>query len=100
MNYEFSPFAESDLIEIADFIAADNPVAARKLVTDIHKACEKLAKMHTLGHPRKDLTSDPEVLFYCVRHHYLVIYRKATDPLQIARVLHGARDVTEELDES
>jgi toxin ParE1/3/4 len=100
MNYEFSPFAENDLIEIADFIAADNPVAARKLVTDIHKACEKLAKMPTLGHPRKDLTSDPEVLFYCVRHHYLVIYRKATDPLQIARVLHGARDVTEELDES
>ena len=100
MTYEFSPEAELDLVEIAGFIAADNPRAARKLVADIYKACETLARMPALGHTRKDLTHDPEVLFYCVRDYYLVIYRKGTKPLQIARVLHGARDVEDELSEN
>jgi plasmid stabilization system protein ParE len=100
MSYEFSPEAETDLIEIAEYIANDNPTAARKLVADIYQACESLAKMPTLGHPRKDLTPDPAVLFYCVRDYYLVIYRRGTKPLQIARVLHGARDVEDELGEA
>jgi plasmid stabilization system protein ParE len=56
--------------------------------------------MPTLGHRRHDLTSDPEVLFFCVRSHYLVIYRKNSDPLQIARVLHGARDISAELEKA
>lgn len=97
MTYEFSPEAENDLIEIAAFIAADNPTAARKLVADIYEACETLAQMPSLGHRRKDLTPDPEILFFCVRDYYLVIYRKGTAPLQIARVLHGARDIEDEL---
>jgi plasmid stabilization system protein ParE len=37
------------------------------------------------------------VLFYCVRDYYLVIYKRGTEPLQIARILHGARDVKSEL---
>ena len=99
MNYEFSAEAESDLVEIAGFIADDNPAAARQLVAAIYKACERLAKMPTLGHARRDLTPHPELLFYCVRDYYLVIYRKGTKPLQIVRVLHGARDVENELSE-
>jgi toxin ParE1/3/4 len=94
---QFSPEAEDDLLDIITYIAADNPAAARKLVSDIRIACSKLAEMPTLGHRREDLTSDPEVLFLCVRSHYLVIYRKNTSPLQIARVLHGSRDVAKEL---
>jgi plasmid stabilization system protein ParE len=97
MSYEFSPEAEDDLIEIAGYIADDNPTAARRLVAEIHKACETLAKHQTLGHSRKDLISDPEIRFYCVRDYYLVVYRKGTSPLQIARVLHGARDIESEL---
>ena len=96
-GFVFSPAALSDLIEIAEFIAADNPIAAEKLVSDIEKACRTLSEMPTLGHPRRDLTQDPEVLFYCVREYYLVIYRKKTSPLQIVRVLHGSRNVEDEL---
>jgi len=97
MSYEFSFEAEADLLEIAAFIAKNNPPASRKLIADIQKACERLARKPSLGHPRRDLTSDREILFFCVREYYLVIYRKGTDPLQIARVLHGARDVEDEL---
>ena len=98
-RYEFSEEAVFDLREIWSYIAIDNhnPAAADALWNDIEKACEQLAKMPSLGHQRKDLTPDAEVLFYCVRDYYLVIYRRGTKPLQIARVLHGARDVEDEL---
>jgi toxin ParE1/3/4 len=98
-GFELSRAARLDLFEIADYIAADNPVAAQKLIDEIEKACERLAAMPTVGHRRKDLTPDPDVRFYCVRDYYLVIYRKGTKPLQIARVLHSARDIEEELRE-
>ena len=44
MSYEFSFEAEADLLEIAAFIAKDNPPAARKLIADIQKACDRLAR--------------------------------------------------------
>jgi len=93
----FSPEAEADLVEIVSYIAADNPGAARNLVADIQKACSKLARMPAPGHRREDLTRDADVRFFCVRKYYLIVYRKDTAPLQIARVLHGARDAASEL---
>jgi toxin ParE1/3/4 len=95
----FSPAAKADLVEIADYIGRANPSAARQLVTDIRKACEDIARLPSLGHRRADLVADPEVLFYCVRTYYLVIYREGSQPLEIARVLHGARDVAREFGE-
>jgi toxin ParE1/3/4 len=96
---EFSPAAEADLFEITDYVSRDHPAAARKLVRDLRKACEDLARLPALGHRRPDLTPDPQVMFYCVRDYYLVIYRKGTRPLEVARVLHGARDVARELED-
>lgn len=93
----FSPEAEADLVDIVSYVAAKNPVAARKLFEDIQSACSKLAHLPMIGHQRPDLTDDPDTLFFCVQSYYLVIYRKETDPLQIIRVLHGARDVASEL---
>jgi plasmid stabilization system protein ParE len=91
--------ALNDLREIWRYIAVENhnPIAADELWLDIENACAQLAQKPSLGHRRKDLTPDPEVMFYCVRDFYLVIYRKGSAPLQIARVLHGARDVADEL---
>jgi toxin ParE1/3/4 len=98
-SFELAPKAIEDLQEIWLFIGVENhnPPAADRLLVDLEKACERLAKNPALGHSRTDLTPDQEVLFYCVRDYYLVIYRKGTSPLQIARVLHGARDVEAEL---
>ncbi|MEI9898399.1 MAG: type II toxin-antitoxin system RelE/ParE family toxin [Chthoniobacter sp.] len=76
-----------------------NVPADDRLWADIEKACATLARLPTLGHSRKDLTPDREVLFYCVRDYYLILYRKGTRPLEIARVRHGARDVEGELND-
>jgi antitoxin ParD1/3/4 len=43
------------------------------------------------GHTRKDLTDLP-VLFWPVGS-YLIVYDPEKRPLEILRVLHGARDV-------
>ena len=99
--YELTAEAIDDLREIWSFIAIQNhnPQAADALWEDIELACAQLAAKPSLAHRRKDLTPDPEVLFFCVREFYFVIYRKGTAPLQIARILHGARDVADELEE-
>ena len=95
-GYELSPEALADLQEIWVYIAGDNPAAADELEADIYQACESLARNPRLGHKRPDLTDEP-VLFWPVRGRYLVIYQRATQPLKIARILHAARDVREEL---
>jgi len=92
-DYELSPEARNDLQDIWTFIAADNIEAADRLEADIYDACEALAANPRLGHKRPDLTAEP-VLFWLVRGHYLVIYERATQPLKVARILHGARDVS------
>ena len=98
-SFELSPLARADLHDIWEYIAVKNfnPSAASRLWQDIEDACEMLGQKPSLGHARRDLTRDPTVLFYCVREYYLVIYKKGTEPLQIARILHGARDVKSEL---
>ncbi len=98
-SFELSPLARADLQDIWYYIAVENfnPSAANRLWQDIEDACEKLGQKPSLGHARRDFTRDPAVLFYCVRESYLIIYAKGTEPLQIARILHGARDVKSEL---
>jgi toxin ParE1/3/4 len=96
MAYELSPEARDDLQEIWAYIARDNPSAADELEADIYAACELLAQSPHLGHKRPDLSKEP-VLFWPVRGQYLVIYLARTQPLQIVRILHGARSVVAEL---
>ena len=47
--------------------------------------------MHPLRHARHDLGD--ETLRVWVVFSYLIIYRPNTKPLQIVRVVHGARDM-------
>ncbi len=44
-----------------------------------------------MGHLREDLAEEP-LRFWPV-YSYLIIYRPDSRPLEIVRVLHGARDV-------
>ncbi len=78
------------------YIARDNPAAADELEAEIYEACDLLAKNPRLGHKRPELTGEP-VRFWPVRGHYLVIFRQAVRPLKIVRILHAARDVTEQI---
>ena len=83
--------AADDLNEIYEYIARDNPEAAERVRSEFYTAIQHLAKMPAAGHFRRDLTDKP-VRFWRIRS-YLIVYRPRTKPLEIVRVLHGARDV-------
>ena len=58
----------------------------------------RLAETPGLGHVREDLAAiDPALRFWPV-YSYLIVYRAETAPLEVVRVLHGARDVRRILD--
>ena len=64
----------------------------------IHEACVRLVEFPHIGHARRDLTERP-VRFWLVKHNYLIVYNPASNPLNVLRVLHGARNVAALLEE-
>jgi len=89
--YLLTPAARDDIGEIRLYIASDNPAAADALEDEFFAVFERLIVNPDLGHLRRDLTDKP-VRFFTVRRQYLVVYVPDTRPLEIIRVLHGARD--------
>ena len=92
-----SPAAERDILEIVEWVASENPVAAR----GVRAALDTVA--HTIGdHPRsgalKPHLASPPIRFFPLRGFpYVVVYTPERDPPLIVRVLHGARDLPEVL---
>jgi plasmid stabilization system protein ParE len=89
-RYKLSPEALRDLRDVWEFIAEDNLDAADRVRAEFFDAFNGLVEMPNKGHRREDLTDLP-VLFWPVRS-YLIIYRPHI-PLEIVRVVHGARDI-------
>ena len=89
-GFKLSPEATGDIREIWAHIAADSIEAAGRIRLRILEACRRLAQNPGMGHRREDLTNAP-VLFWPVGS-YLIVYNPARRPLEIVRVLHGARD--------
>jgi plasmid stabilization system protein ParE len=90
-RFVLTPAADQDLNDIWDYIAADSVEAANRVLNALEAAFQQLAEAPALGHYRQDL-ADKRHRFNSV-FSYLIVYRWETRPLQIIRVLHGARDV-------
>ncbi len=89
-RFKLSPEAAQDIREIWAYIAADSVKAARRFRLQILDACQRIADNPGIGHSREDLTDKP-VLFWPTGS-YLIVYA-ARKPVDIVRVLHGARDI-------
>jgi plasmid stabilization system protein ParE len=97
-RYVLAPQAALDLFEIWDYIKEQTDVVvADRVESAIREKIASLAGASGAGHRRKDLT-DEDVRFFAV-YSYLIVYRPATKPLQIASILHGRRDVEQILKE-
>ena len=77
-GYVLSTEAADDLCDIRDYIAQDNPAAARQVLVDLREAMRRLAQMPNLGHLRDDLADEP-LRFWPVRS-YLIVYRPDRRP--------------------
>ena len=90
-RFKLSPQAVGDIRQIWSYVASDSLKAARRLRLKLFDACQKIATNPGMGHLREDLTDKP-VLFWPVGN-YLIVYNPGREPIEIIRILHGARDV-------
>lgn len=90
MIIEFSDEAESDLEQIADYIAQDNPRRALSFVQELRDKCEALA------YSPKGFPLVPRYEGHGIRRrvygNYLIFYRVENEQVVILHVLHGAMD--------
>lgn len=90
-GFQLTPDAEEDLEEIAAYIAADSVDVALRVVDEIHQTMRNIARRPGIGHRRDDLAD--ESLRVIAVYSYLIIYRSESRPIQVLRVLHGARNL-------
>ena len=84
------PAAKADLIEIGDFIAADNPPRALTFVTEIEARMHKILDMPSASLRRDELHPG----LRSVRHgRYGIYFMEVGDEVRVVRVLHTSRDV-------
>ena len=88
-QYRVSDAARSDLDEIWSYIAQDNVDAADRFLRAIVSRFPKLAVMPQIGRAREELS--PRLRSFPVGR-YIIFYRPMENGVEIARVLHGARD--------
>jgi toxin ParE1/3/4 len=87
-----APEARKDLRAIRDYIAKDNPEAARRVVTRLRDLARLLAGAPALGRRRPEFGAE---LRSFVADPYVLFYRplRGANGIELARVLHGARDL-------
>ena len=90
MTATFSLAASDDLMEIALFIAEDNPERALSFIEELEDPCHLLSASPGIGTARPDLR---EGLRSMPHGRYLIFHRQRDDETRIERILHGSRDV-------
>jgi addiction module RelE/StbE family toxin len=94
MRVRWTDPAQTDLFDLLDYIARDNPAAAERVERRLVSAVASLAQQPRRGRPGR-VEGTRELVI--PRLPYLVIYRIVERPLRTAgeiaimRVLHGAR---------
>lgn len=87
-RYRLRPKAVEDLGNIADYIAAANPVRAVSFIDEIENLCARIAEQPTRFPRRDDLAAG---LRQAVHGRYLILFTNDDAGLVIERVIHGAR---------
>ncbi len=90
MRVEFSAYVESDLDEIAAYIAADNPVRAVRFIDEIDAFFARIGENPRQYQLRPDIRPDMRL---AVHGHYVILFRIRADCVSVERVVHGARNL-------
>ena len=84
------PLAETDILDIWDYIADDSLAAADRWVDRLDEQFRLLAAQPMMGRARDELA--PGVRSFPFGRH-VVLYVPLDDGIDVVRVLHGARDI-------
>lgn len=97
-GYEESEYVFCDLQQAARYIRRQNHHVARQFLEAAYDTFEFLAANPGAGRRRSDLGFEGLRSFRVVGfRRYLVFYRELSGRIQIWRVLHGSRDLGNEL---
>jgi len=88
MRVRYTPAAMAHLGEIADYIAKDNPAAARRVMQAIRNAVDLLRDNPDMGR-RGHLEGTREVII--PRLPYYAAYRVTETAVEVFAVIHTAR---------
>lgn len=91
MRVAFTPLAEADLEEIADYIARANPGRALSFITDLRMQCDRIGKNPGAYRRRPELGKD---LHSAVFRNYVLFFEAGPSEVTIIRILHAARDLS------
>ena len=90
MKIQFSSEAKSDLLQIAVFIAQDNPIRALSFTDELERKCLDIANMP------KAFAIVPELMEFGVRRriyqNYSIFFYVESDGIFILRVLNSSVD--------
>jgi toxin ParE1/3/4 len=89
MKIRWSPTAVSDLRSIREYIAYDNPTAARKVASRIKEAANRLINFPLSGRTGRVLGTRELVI---PGTSYIAAYTVHEDKVEIAAVLHGRQN--------
>lgn len=89
-EFRLSPEAQRDLREIEAYLEEHSPGSVDGVLDEIEEKCALLADHPGIGRTRDEI--DPGLLSFPAGP-YIVFYYRHTDPLGIARILHGSRDL-------
>jgi toxin ParE1/3/4 len=95
-DYILDPCIETELEEIAFFIAKDNPAAAINVLEAAERTFQLLADHPGIGKPRS--TKNPRLRNLRVRSiqaftKYLIFYRPIPSGIQVLHVYHSSRNI-------
>ncbi|MEW6251059.1 MAG: type II toxin-antitoxin system RelE/ParE family toxin [Planctomycetota bacterium] len=93
-TFTLTAAAARDIEEILGYVLEHSGATrARHVYDKLLDGCRKIGAYPDLaGHCRDDLADESVRVF--VVFSYLIIYRPTTMPVQILRVVHGARDLS------
>jgi toxin ParE1/3/4 len=90
MRVELSPYLESDLEAIADWIAEDNPRRAVSFLGEIRQAFSRIGDGPQHYRLRPDIGEDARL---AVVGNYVILFRVDDAAVRIERVVFGGRDL-------
>lgn len=89
-GYSYSDEARLDLESIMDYIARNNPDAARRWIGGIRENFRMLVRQPLIGEACNELRQE---MRFVVFGNYVVYYTIRRGRVYIVRIVHGARDV-------
>lgn len=89
-----NPFVVTDLKEICDFIAEDNPEKAAEMIEKIYEKFENIQQFPGIGSDLSKRVSFRTDYKYMAWNDYIIIYKAGEEFVEIYRVISCYQDMT------